>query len=216
MTSTSDTLRQQNNTNWTAAAEHNFCKELADGSLPTAVMADYLIQDYSFIDGFVRLAASAIASAPSLKDSAPLAQFLALITSTENTYFLRSFDALNVSENQWQTDELWSETKELQKLMQDAAASGSYVSMMSVLVVAEWLYLSWATPCNPPSEDLPFYFAEWITLHAGEGFESVVIYLREQLDAAWPAATDAEQQQASAMFAEAVRLERAFFDRSYG
>ena len=215
MHSVSDALRQQNEINWKAATEHDFCKDLANGSLSTALMANYLIQDYSFIDGFVRLAASAITNAPSLKDSAPLAQFLALITSTENTYFLRSFQALDVSEIQWQTAELWSETREFQKLMQDAAASDSYVSMIAVLVVAEWSYLSWATPHNPPSQDLPFYFAEWIALHAGEGFESVVAYLREQLDTAWPDASAAEQQQASAMFAEATRLERAFFDRSY-
>ena len=63
MHSVSDALRQQNEINWKAATEHDFCKDLANGSLSTALMANYLIQDYSFIDGFVRLAASAIANA---------------------------------------------------------------------------------------------------------------------------------------------------------
>ena len=215
MSTISETLKLQNEVNWQAATEHEFCRDLANGSLPSATMANYLIQDYSFIDGFVRLAACAIANAPSLADSAPLSQFLALITSTENTYFLRSFEALNVSDSQWQSAELWSETKDFQALMREAAASGSYVSMIAVLVVAEWTYLSWATPYYPPEEDLPFYFAEWITLHAGEGFEAVVSYLRSQLDIAWEDANKMEQQTAANLFAEAVRLERAFFDRSY-
>jgi len=215
MSTISETLKLQNEANWKAATEHDFCRDLANGSLPSAVMANYLIQDYSFIDGFVRLAASAIAHAPSLADSAPLSQFLALITSTENTYFLRSFEALNVSDSQWQSAELWSETQEFQQLMKEAATSGSYVSMIAVLVVAEWSYLSWATPYHPPSDDLPFYFSEWITLHAGEGFEAVVDYLRMQLDSAWRDANKMEQDKAASLFAEAVRLERAFFDRSY-
>jgi len=205
MSTISETLKLQNEANWKAATEHDFCRDLANGSLPSAVMANY----------FVRLAASAIAHAPSLADSAPLSQFLALITSTENTYFLRSFEALGVSDSQWQSAELWSETKDFQQLMKEAATSGSYVSMIAVLVVAEWSYLSWATPYHPPSDDLPFYYSEWIELHAGEGFEAVVSYLRTQLDSAWRDANKMEQDKAATLFAEAVRLERAFFDHSY-
>jgi len=85
-----------------------------------------------------------------------------------------------------------------------------------VLTVAEWSYLEWATPFDPPGVDLPFYFAEWITLHAGAGFEGVVGYLRDQLDQAWERADAAERVQVERDFAGAVRLERAFFDAAYG
>jgi len=81
----SETMRSANASDWAACADHPFCKELAAGTLPTSKMAAYLIQDYTFIDAFVRLAASAIAHAPTLADSVPLAQFLAVITGPENT-----------------------------------------------------------------------------------------------------------------------------------
>lgn len=207
-------LRQYAAEDWHAATSHVFTTELANGSLPLDKMRWYLAQDYQFIDGFVRLLASAIAHAPSLADSVPAAQFLAVITGPENTYFLRSFDALDMDETA-RTAPPAPATKAFQELMADAAASGRYELMLAVLVVAEWTYLSWATPVNPPAEELPFWFAEWISLHAGEGFEGVVEYLRTQLDQVWPTLTTDAQEEVQNLFLRAVALERAFFDASY-
>ncbi|MGQ7848420.1 TenA family protein [Granulosicoccus sp. 3-233] len=208
-------LQQSNATAWQSIAQHAFCRELAEGSLPNARMAEYLIQDYSFIDGFVRLAATAIAHAPTLKDSVPLAQFLAVITGPENTYFLRSFDALGVSEERWRHPQLWSVTQDFQAIMTEARLSGSYARMIAVLVVAEWSYLEWATPFNPPADTLPFYFAEWISLHAGPDFEGVVSYLRTQLDTVWATLDDTEQSHVEDIFSRTVALEQRFFDQAY-
>ena len=174
----------------------------------------YLAQDYQFIDGFVRLLASAIAHAPSLADSVPAAQFLAIITGPENTYFLRSFEALGMDETA-QSPSPAPATAGFQNLMAVAAASGRYELMLAVLVVAEWVYLSWATPVNPPKDDLPFWFAEWITLHAGEGFEGVVEYLRRQLDKTWETLDQQARQEVESLFLRAVALERDFFDAAY-
>jgi thiaminase/transcriptional activator TenA len=207
-------LRQLAADNWLAATTHAFTTELGDGTLPLDKMRWYLAQDYQFIDGFVRLLASAIAHAPSLADSVPAAQFLAVITGPENTYFLRSFESLDMDAAQ-QTPDPAPATRDFQALMAQAVASGRYELMLAVLVVAEWTYLSWATPVNPPRADLPFWFAEWITLHAGEGFEGVVEYLRTQLDQVWPTLNATAQQEVEALFTHAVALERAFFDASY-
>ncbi|MEM7237471.1 MAG: TenA family protein, partial [Pseudomonadota bacterium] len=179
-------------------------------------MSRYLVQDFSFIDGFVRLAARAIAEAPSLADSVPLAQFLAVITGPENTYFHRSFDALGVADADRTAPTLLPPTIAFRDLMAEAAASGEYARMIAVLSVAEWTYLSWASPHAPAREDLPFYYAEWITLHSGEGFEGVVAYLRDQLDKAWETLDANAQARVAADFKRATELERAFFDATYG
>lgn len=212
----SDDLREANIEDWTAVVAHPFCRELADGSLPRETMVRYLVQDFSFIDGFVRLAARAISEAPSLGDSVPLAQFLAVITGPESTYFHRSFDALGVAQADRTAPDLLPATIAFRELMAEAAASGEYARMIAVLSVAEWTYLSWASPHAPPRADLPFYFAEWITLHSGEGFEAVVAYLRDQLDGAWEGLDADARDRVAADFRRAVELERAFFDATYG
>ncbi|NOD91571.1 TENA/THI-4 family protein [Ruegeria sp. HKCCD4884] len=204
-------LRLGRSDDWQAATSHAFTRELSDGTLPEDKMRWYLQQDYQFVDGFVRLLASAIAHAPTLADSVPAAQFLAVITGPENTYFLRAMDALGTKPSTEPTPA----TRAFQDLMAEAVASGRYQNMLAVLVVAEWVYLSWASPENPPKDNLPFWFAEWITLHAGEGFESVVEYLRGQLDKVWPTLDAAEQAEVTRLFHRAVELERDFFDAAY-
>ncbi|NOD33937.1 MULTISPECIES: TenA family protein [unclassified Ruegeria] len=204
-------LRLGRSDDWQAATTHAFTRELSDGTLPEDKMRWYLLQDYQFVDGFVRLLASAIAHAPTLGDSVPAAQFLAVITGPENTYFLRAMEALGTEPSTQPAPA----TRAFQDLMAEAVASGRYQNMLAVLVVAEWVYLSWASPENPPKDDLPFWFAEWITLHAGEGFESVVEYLRGQLDKVWQTLNTAEQAEVTRLFHRAVELERDFFDAAY-
>jgi len=196
---------------WHAATHHPFTNALADGTISRDKMAGYLQQDYQFIEGFVRLLASAIAHAPKLVDAVPGAQFLGLICSSENTYFLRSMQALEVPPIALAAPE----TIAFQKLMDQARHSGRYEIMLSVLVVAEWIYLDWATPFRDRANDLPFWLGEWITLHSGDGFAQVVAYLRDQLDATWDTLDTAAQMDVTETFNEAVMLECKFFDASW-
>lgn len=196
---------------WHAATHHAFTNALAEGTLSRAKMAGYLQQDYQFIEGFVRLLASAVAHAPTLGDAVPGAQFLGTICGPENTYFLRSLEALEVT----QTAPPAPETIAFQRLMDQARRSGRYEIMLSVLVVAEWIYLDWATPFEHRADELPFWLGEWITLHSGDGFSQVVAYLREQLDRVWDTLDEDARAQVAATFTQAVRLERAFFDASW-
>lgn len=196
---------------WHAATHHPFTDALADGTLCREKMAGYLQQDYQFVEGFVRLLASAVAHAPTLADAVPGAQFLGLVCGPENTYFLRSLETLEVPA----TATSAPETLAFQQLMEQARQSGRYEIMLSVLVVAEWIYLDWATPFEDRANDLTFWLGEWITLHSGEGFSNVVAYLRQQLDTTWDRLDEAAHAQVTATFAQAVRLERAFFDAAW-
>ena len=217
----SEQLKQTCIDDWSAATNHHFCIELADGSLPLEKMRVYLAQDYTFIDNFVRLAASAIHHAPTLPDRLPLAHFLGIIAGPENTYFQRSFDMLEVAQSERVTPELLKPTRNFQALMLKAANSGEYGNMIAVLCVAEWVYLSWAQPVFERTDyaelikTLPFYFGEWVALHSGEYFESVVEHLRTQLDTAFNDADATQQATMQDYFEQAVLLEKQFFDACY-
>ncbi|MCV2402398.1 TenA family protein [Marinomonas sp. C2222] len=211
----SEMLKDSCSLEWQAATNHVFCQELTLGSLSLDKMRIYLAQDYTFIDNFVRLAASAIHHAPTLADRLPLAAFLGIIAGPENTYFQRSFDSLNVSKEEQETPSLLAPTAGFQALMLKAAQSGSYANMVAVLTVAEWVYLSWTQNTDRIDSPLPFYFQEWINLHEGEYFESVVEHLRTQLDRAYDAADGAEKATIADYFKQAVTLEKQFFDACY-
>lgn len=209
--SPTERLKSENAENWQAATTHDFTNALANGSLDRDKMAGYLQQDYQFIEGFVRLLASAVAHAPSLADAVPGARFLGLICGPENTYILRSMEALDVPSTAMPAPE----TLAFQALMEDARRSGRYEIMLGVLVVAEWVYLDWATPFEDRAEALPFWLGEWITLHSGAQFSGVVAYLRQQLDAAWEGLDEPARADLARVFADAVKLERDFFDAAW-
>lgn len=210
----SEELRAQNEENWRAATGHRFVEEIFAGTVPPEVMRRYLTQDYQFIDGFVALLGMAIATADRFESRIRFAQFAAMITSDENTYFQRSFDALGVPAAERLHPVLTAPTTGFQALMRDAADTRDYAACLAVLTVAEWIYLSWA---DRPGARLPadFVHAEWITLHNNDGFRTFVDWLRGELDRVGEAAAGESRATAAAFFSRAVALERAFFDHIY-
>lgn len=207
-------LREQNQQDWDAAVNHRFIDELFAGTVANDVMLHYLVQDYQFIDRFIALLGAAIASADRFESRVRLTRFTAMLTSDENTYFLRSFDQLGLAAKHRTAPTLTAPTMAFQDLMKEAAESRDYAQCLSVLVVAEWIYLSWA---DRPSAKLPpqFIHAEWITLHNNASFAETIGWLRSELDRAGAAHDAAGQARCVDLFSRAVSLERAFFDHVY-
>jgi len=67
------------------------------------------------------------------------------VSAEENTYFLRAFEALGVTETRRAADPDTQPTTGFKAIMREAADTRGYVPALSVLVVAEWLYLDWAS-----------------------------------------------------------------------
>jgi thiaminase/transcriptional activator TenA len=209
-TSFSETLRSENERTWSQAVEHRFVRELLDGSVPDPVMAGYLTQDYRFFDGFLALIGAAVATADTAEARLRLARFAGDVSGDENTYFLRSFDALGVSRSERDGVPDTAATAGFKNLFRETAATREYAAIIAVLVVAEWLYLDWASRAPQP---LPtsFVHAEWVTLHDNPPFRELVGFLRSELDRVGP--DHAAQTRLS--FQRAVGLELAFFDSAY-
>ena len=92
-------LRAASEPGWSDAVEHRFVKELFVGTVPNAVMARYLIQDHRFLDSFLILLGAALASADTFEARLRFGRFIGMVSSGENSYFLRAFEALGVTED---------------------------------------------------------------------------------------------------------------------
>ncbi len=209
---TTEWLRGEAGSDWTSITTDPFVEQLAAGTLPNATLARYLVQDHKFVDAFMILLASMVAHAPTLVDRVPGAKFLGLIAGDENSYFLRSFDALGLSEAEINAPPA-PVTKRFDALMRKAAASGKLHEMLAVLVVAEWSYLTWGEAARPVA-GLSWLHLEWIDLHRGDYFASVIAYLRGQLDKL--ELTKRQRREARAAFLEAVACEKAFWEMARG
>src|SRR5712664_1140713 len=206
----SETMRAASEAGWSHAVQHRFVKELFTGAMPDAVMARYLIQDHRFLDSFLMLLGAVLASADTFAAKLRFAPFIGMVSGEENTYFLRAFEALGVTEDRRAADPDTQPTAGFQAIMREAAQTRSYAAALSVLVVAEWLYLDWASRASKPLPD-NFVHAEWITLHDNLDFRGFVDFLRAELDRVGPAEADLCHD----FFRRAVALELSFFEAAY-
>lgn len=210
----SEALRQGSEPAWTAATTHRFTRELGQGTLDLDVMRRYLVQDYAFIESLVSMIGYGVAKAPDMAAKKQLSAFLAALTSDENTYFLRCFDALEIPESDRVSPRLLPVSRAFLDNLQDAGANGAYGEIIATLLAAEWVYLAWGMD-ERNSAPGTFWFQEWIDLHANPAFEDFVNWLRQEADRIGATATLDLQQKMATRFKHMVDLEVAFFDAAY-
>ncbi len=217
-----DWLRARSEPAWSDAVDGRFVREFGAGTLEEAVFADYLVQDYVVVDALVAAFGHAVGQAPDMAARRPLVTFLETVTDEENDYFRRAFEALEVPAERRDDPEPTATTAAFCDLLGRAAREGGYAETLAVLVPAEWVYESWAAAVaadhgdgtSPPSAgaDLPFYYAEWVDLHAVPSFVEFVAWLRGQLDDVGPALSPRRRRRVERLFTRTVELEAAFFE----
>lgn len=210
----SERLRTAVREDWDAAVTHPFVRELFAGTLPAPTLKKYLVQDYQFVDGFTALLGAAVACADSASPRMVIASQLGIVAGEENTYFQRAFDALGVPGPERAAPELLPVTAEFNDLMNEAASSLDYASCLTVLTVAEWLYLDWARQAPRPLPADPLA-REWIEIHDNPAFGTWVEFLRGELDRIIPQLPAASRDRCEQIFARATRLELRFFEATY-
>lgn len=207
-------LRDQVATTWEAAVGHRFVDELWRGEVAPAVLTTYLVQDHQFYDAFLALLGATVAAADRVEPRVVHARQLGLIAGPENDFFARSLDALDVPLTDRTHPELREPTRGFRDLMDTARRSADYATCLTVLLVAEWLYLDWATRPGAEVPDEPIQ-REWIELHRGSEFEVWVEFLRTEFDRVTATLDDPARERVRAAFTRAVDLELAFFDAAY-
>ncbi len=213
----SENLRSKHAAAWAAATDNPFVRELVADEIADTVYAQYLRLDYAFIEALTAAVGHAVACAPGMPAKSRFAGFLGVLTSEENDYFLRSFDAFGAPPPTFDNPVEHPVVERFEDLMLRQRGSGSYLDILAVLVPVEWVYLQWASDAVARGAALPkrFYLSEWITLHADAGFADFVHWMRAELDREAADAPTENRDRAEAAFVEALKLEAAFFAASY-
>jgi len=199
---------------WTAACTHPFTVAIGDDTMAEEAYARYLVQDYVFITDLASVLGYLVAMAPTMAAKSRLSAFLALLTSEENDYFLRSFEALAVARETYQNATQTETTQAFAGLML-ASAQNTYAEGLACLLCAEWCYLSWGEREALKPRPTRFYLSEWIDLHAGPGFSGFVNWIREEMDQVGQALDAKSQDKVARTFNRMCELEVAFFDDAW-
>src|ERR1700719_2347102 len=121
-------LRAASEPAWSDAVRHRFVNELFAGAVPDAVMARYLIQDHRFLDSFLTLLGATLASADTFEARVRFGRFIGMVSGEENTFFLRAFEALGVTEDKRTADPDTQPTAGFKAIMRAAAETRSYAA----------------------------------------------------------------------------------------
>ncbi|QFT29786.1 Thiaminase-2 [Labrenzia sp. THAF82] len=200
---------------WSAATEHPFTRAIGDGSMPDEAYTRYLIEDYTFVTDLASTLGYLVAKAPRMQSKTQLSAFLALLTSEENDYFLRSFEALGVPASTYETAAQGPTTRAFADLLVSSAGKGSYPDGLACLLCAEWCYLTWGRREAQKPKPEAFYLAEWIDLHAVPGFEAFVNWIIEEMNGIGPTLSPDDQDRVSRLFRHMSALEFAFFEAAW-
>jgi thiaminase (transcriptional activator TenA) len=197
---------------WSQATCHPFTEAIGNGSMPNEAYARYLIEDYTFITDLASVLGYLVAKAPSMRAKSRLSGFLALLTSEENDYFIRSFEALGIPPETYETAAQGPVTRAFSDILLTSSGKGTYEEGLTCLLCAEWIYLVWGQrEAQKPRPD-QFYLAEWIDLHAVQGFEDFVNWIREEMDCVGAVLSSENQKNLAQIFRRMCALETAFFE----
>ena len=199
---------------WDEATRHRFVEGYRDGTLEDDVFRSYLIDDYAFLETGARVTALAAADAPTMDEMGYLADQLGVLTGGENDYFVRAFDELGVSEDEYENPDLHPTTEAFNDFMLRVANQHGYEETLAAVTAAEWVYLDWCGYVAEAEYDR-WYLEEWVDIHVVGEFADYVEWLRAQLDELGPELSPRRKERVAELFRRTVELEARFFDAAY-
>jgi thiaminase/transcriptional activator TenA len=131
--------------------QHRFVTELFAGTIPDRVMAGYLIQDHRFLDSFLTRCSARPSPPPTASSAAALRPLRRHGVGREHLFPARFQEALDYRRNSAPKCGP-KPTAGFKAIMREASTTRSYAAALSVLNVAEWLYLDWAMKVPQPCQ----------------------------------------------------------------
>ena len=197
---------------WELMTYHRFVSQLGDGSLSPSIFKTYFLQDYVFVNDLVVLAAQALAKAPDMKAASIFNDFLTGVLDPENDLFMRFFNQLGASEEDYSSVKASPTTQAFGDFLVRTSLEGTFDEIVLVLYVTEGTYLDWGArlteekvnPTNP-------VFREWIDLHGPEVLGDLVSWLENYINND----SSISPERADYLFHTALRYEFLFWESAY-
>jgi thiaminase (transcriptional activator TenA) len=210
----SEQMRAQAKLAWDAAIGHRFFREVANDTIDDRVFASYLNIEYRFVDWAASALGCAVAKAPSFRERRRLAIGLYGLVTDQEQFFVTAFDRMGISK---EAEVDWppaTHCAPLRDLFLGVAASEGYEEILSCVLAAEWMYLTWCSMADGTPSVRPVV-REWVALHASAAFADQVAWVRSEIDARAPRLSAARRSRLVALFEQVLVAEISFHGAAY-
>lgn len=209
-----DRLKVAAAADWAAYVEHDFLRQMGDGSLPQAAFRTYLAQDYLFLIQFARAYALATYKSRTLADMRAAKAGLSAILDLEMDLHIRLCGRWGLSPADLEAAPEHQATVAYTRYVLDCGQSGDlldlHVALAPCVIGYAEIGARLAAEIGPALESHPY--REWIGEYAGEAFQAVARDARRHLDElAARAMTERRFADLAALFGKASRLEADFW-----
>jgi thiaminase/transcriptional activator TenA len=213
-----DRLKQAAAPEWDSYVNHEFVRQLGDGTLPEPAFRVYLMQDYLFLIQFARAWALAAYKSRSIGDiRAAQAGLAGILDETE--LHVRLCGRWGISRAELEAGQEHQATVAYTRFVLDCGAAGDLLDLQVALAPCVIGYAEIGIALAPNGigalKDHPY--REWIGEYAGDAYQDVAAGARRQLDAlSARSMTDRRFEELARLFANASRLEADFWQMGLG
>ncbi|CAM5416706.1 Thiaminase-2 OS=Afipia felis OX=1035 GN=tenA PE=4 SV=1 [Afipia felis] len=208
-----DRLKTAAVADWQSYVDHDFVRQMGEGTLPQAAFRTYLVQDYLFLIQFARAYALATYKSRTLADMKAAQAGLAAILD-EMDLHVRLCGRWGLSPEDIEAAPEHQATVAYTRFVLDCGAAGDLLDLHVALAPCVIGYAEIGRNLAPNGiealGDHPY--REWIAEYAGEAYQDVAAKARRHLDdLAARAMTERRFNELAASFGKASQLEAAFW-----
>lgn len=203
---------------WRAYTHHPFTDAMADGSLPMAAFRHYLVQDYLFLIEFARAYALAVYKAPTLGDMRVAAGAMSAILDVEMKLHVDLCAGWGLAPDDLERAPPAAELLAYTRYVLDTGMRGDLLALDVALApcVIGYAEIGARLAARPGAGDAGNPYRAWIAEYAGPAYQEVAARARAQLERlATLYVTPAREAELAAAFADATRLEIAFWEMGW-
>ena len=212
-----DRLKAAAADDWASYVDHDFVRQLGDGTLPEAAFRMYLMQDYLFLIQFARAYALATYKSRTLADIKAAQAGLASIFD-EMELHVRLCGRWGLSPAEIEAAPEHQATVAYTRFVLDCGAAGDLLDLHVALAPCVIGYAEIATrlAARPNALASTNPYSVWIAEYAGAPYQEVAAKAQSHLEGlADLYATPAREAELIAIFKEATRLEADFWEMGW-
>lgn len=200
---------------WEAYAGHAFVRRLGAGTLPEACFRRYLVQDYLFLVQFARAWALAAFKSDTRAAMRGAAATLSATVDVEMDLHVRLCARWGLAEADLEAAPEAVETTAYTRFVIDRGLAGDALDLQAALApcIVGYAEIGRRLAEDPATAVAGNPYREWIEAYAGDDYQAVARDAAGLLDRLWAErGAEARLPRLRAAFAQATRLEAAFWD----
>ena len=207
-------LRNRSSTSWEKMVYHRFTIDVEKNTIPEDVFKKYLQLEHNFVRSAITIFAYALAKATAIDDQNRLISILSALGNEQDDYFQKTFTSMGVKEKELSEFKLDGKAWLLRDGAIKIAQTGSFLEILTTMLAAEWMYLTWCERARDGHMTGPA--KEWVELHLSPDFHKQVSWLKNRVNELGAKAPLDLQEKCAQHFKNMLDWEIAFHHHPYG